>query len=459
MWIGYNRPMRAEQALARVSTPSPREILTVSALIRSVRDLIEHRYPLLWVAGEISNFTTAKSGHAYFFLKDEHAQARCVMFRHRHRGLEWLPRDGLQVEAQVLVTMYEPRGDFQLNVETMRRAGRGALFEAFLRLRERLEKEGLFETEKKRRLPLFPRTIGVVTSRDAAALRDVLTTLKRRDPSVAVVLFPVRVQGEGAAEEIAAALGTAGRREECEVLLLVRGGGSIEDLWAFNEEIVARAVRACPIPVVTGIGHETDFTIADFAADRRAPTPTAAAEMVSPERTQLLQVISRLAARIGLRARHELEGRMLHVDHLARRLVHPGARLQAQGELLGQLWLRLGHALARVVAERQWRIAALLQRSRARLPNLDELSARWVQAISRVRAETRARVERAAADCARLAASLAHLDPAAVLERGYSIVHKLDGGIVRDSAALTVGESVALRFARGRARARIAAKD
>src|SRR6266704_1510388 len=416
--------MRAEQALARVSTPSPREILTVSALIRSVRDLIEHRYPLLWVAGEISNFTTAKSGHAYFVLKDEHAQARCVMFRHRHRGLEWLPRDGLQVEAQVLVTMYEPRGDFQLNVETMRRAGRGALFEAFLRLRERLEKEGLFETEKKRQLPPFPRTIGVVTSREAAALRDVLTTIERRDPSVAVVLFPVRVQGAGAAEEIA-----------------------------------ARAVRACPIPVVTGIGHETDFTIADFAADRRAPTPTAAAEMVSPERTQLLHVISRLAARIGLRARHELEGRMLHVDHLARRLVHPGARLQAQGELLGQLWLRLGHALARVVAERQWRIAALLQRSRARLPNLDELSARWVQAISRVRAETRARVERAAADCARLAASLAHLDPAAVLERGYSIVHKLDGGIVRDSAALAVGESVALRFAKGSARARIAAKD
>src|SRR6266545_4058892 len=433
--------MRAEQALARVSTPSPREILTVSALIRSVRDLIEHRYPLLWVAGEISNFTTAKSGHAYFVLKDEHAQARCVMFRHRHRGLEWLPRDGLQVEAQVLVTMYEPRGDFQLNVETMRRAGRGALFEAFLRLRERLEKEGLFETEKKRRLPPFPRTIGVVTSREAAALRDVLTTLKRRDPSVAVILFPARVQGE------------------CDVLLLVRGGGSIEDMWAFNEEIVARAIRACPIPVVTGVGHETDFTIADFAADRRAPTPTAAAEMVSPERTQLLHVISRLAARIGLRARHELEGRMLHVDHLARRLVHPGARLQAQGELLGQLRLRLRQALARVVAERQWRIAALLQRSRARLPNLDELSARWVQAISRVRAGTRARVERAAADCARLAASLAHLDPAAVLERGYSIVHKLDGGIVRDSAALAVGESVALRFARGRARARIAAKD
>ena len=459
MWIGYNRRMPGEQGLARVSTPSPSEILTVSALTRSVRDLLEHRYPLLWVAGEISNFTVAKSGHAYFVLKDEDAQVRCVMFRHRHQYLEWQPRDGMQIEAQALVTLYEPRGDFQLNVETMRRAGRGALFEAFLRLRERLEKEGLFETEKKRRLPPFPRTIGVVTSRDAAALRDVLTTLERRNPSVAVILFPVRVQGGGAAEEIAAALEIAGRRGECDVLLLVRGGGSIEDMWAFNEEIVARAVRGCPIPVVTGIGHETDFTIADFAADRRAPTPTAAAEVVSPERTQLLQVISRLAARLGLRARHELEGRMLHVDHLARRLVHPGARLQAQYELLGQLRVRLGQALARAVAERQWRITVLLQRSRARLPHLDELSARWVQAISRVRAAARARVERAAADCARLGASLAHLDPAAVLERGYSIVQKQDGGIVRDSAALAVGESVALRFAKGRARARIVAKD
>src|SRR6266436_5965572 len=310
--------MRAEQALARVSTPSPREILTVSALIRSVRNLIEHRYPLLWVAGEISNFTTAKSGHAYFVLKDEHAQARCVMFKHRYRGLEWLPHDGMQVEAQVLVTMYEPRGDFQLNVETMRRAGRGALFEAFVRLREKLEKEGLFEAEKKRRLPPFPRTVGVVTSRDAAALRDVLTTLKRRDPSVAVVLFPVKVQGEGAAEEIAAALGTAGRRGECDVLLLVRGGGSIEDLWAFNEEIVARAVRACSVPVVVGVGHESDFTIADFAADLRAATPTAAAELAAPDRQGLLDLLRQRQVRMQQLARAMLRARAQRLDYAVR---------------------------------------------------------------------------------------------------------------------------------------------
>src|ERR1700704_1760839 len=324
--------MLGEQGLARVSTHSPSEILTVSALARSVRELLERRYPLLWVVGEISNFTVAKSGHAYFVLKDEHAQVRCVMFRHRQQNLEWTPRDGMQIEAQALVSLYEPRGDFRLNVETMRRAGLGARFEAFLKLRDKLDKEGLFKAETKRTLPSLPRAIGVITSREAAALRDVLTTLARRNPSIEVVVFPVQVQGEGAAERIAAALEIAGRLGGCDVVLLVRGGGSIEDLWAFNEEVVARAIRACPVPVVTGIGHETDFTIADFAADRRAPTPTAAAELVSPERAELLEGISRLTANLSLRVRQELERRMLNVDHLARRLVHPDARLRAESE-------------------------------------------------------------------------------------------------------------------------------
>jgi exodeoxyribonuclease VII large subunit len=451
--------MLREQELARDSTPSPSEILTVSALTRSVRDLLERRYPLLWVAGEISNFSLAKSGHAYFVLKDERAQVHCVMFRHRHQYLDWHPRDGMWVEAQALVTLYEPRGDFQLNVETMRRAGLGALFETFLKLREKLEKEGLFDAAEKRTLPAFPRTIGVITSLQAAALQDVLTTLRRRNPAIAVIIHPVPVQGEGAAEKIAAALEFAGRRSECDLLLLVRGGGSIEDLWAFNEESVARAVRACAIPVVTGIGHETDFTIADFAADRRAPTPSAAAELVSPERAVLLETIGELAARLSLRLKRELEARMQLVDQLARRLVHPGTRLQAQGELLGQLRLRLGRAAMREVSERRWRLADLSQRRRARLPDIDEISARPVQLAARLRSAARTALERAVAGCARLNASLWHLDPAAVLERGYSIVQKLDGGIVRDSAVLTAGETVGLRFAKGRARARIDAKD
>src|SRR5262245_40030605 len=398
--------MPGEQGLTRLSAPSGPQILTVSALARSVRDLLEHRYPLLWVTGEISNLTIAKSGHAYFVLKDDQAQARCVMFRSRHQLLDWVPRDGMQVEAQVLVSLYEARGEFQLNVEAMRRAGLGARFEAFVRLRDRLEREGLFDPAAKRPLPAFPRAIGVVTSREAAALRDVLTTLARRNPSIAVVVYPVPVQGARAAEEIAAALDRAGRRRDCEVLLLVRGGGSIEDLWTFNEEVVARAVRACPIPVVTGIGHETDFTIADFSADHRAPTPTAAAELVSPERRLLLEAVSALARKIDATARRELERRIVHVDQLARRLVHPGTRLLAQSDLLAQLRLRLGGAAARLLADRQ----------------AEHL-------LARLRAAAHAAFERSAARCARLATSLSHLDPARVLQRGYSMVQKSDSSL------------------------------
>ena len=447
--------MPGEQGLARVSTHSPSQILSVSALIRRVRDLLERRYPLLWVAGEISNFTVAKSGHAYFVLKDEHAQVRCVMFRQRHHLLDWQARDGMQIEAQVLVSLYEPRGEFQLNVETMRRAGLGALFEAFLKLRDKLEKEGLFKAETKRTLPSLPRAIGVITSLEAAALRDVLTTLVRRNPSIEVVVFPVQVQGEGAAEKIAAALEIAGRLGGCDVVLLVRGGGSIEDLWAFNEEIVARAIRACPVPVVTGIGHETDFTIADFAADRRAPTPTAAAELVSPERAELLEGISRLTASLALRARQELRRRMQHVDYLARRLVHPDARLRAQGELLGQLRLRLGQAASRISAEGRWKVVRLLQRAQARLPNTDKLLATSLQLVARLRAAAHTTLERAGSACARRTASLSHLDPAAVLRRGYSVVRDRSGRIVLRSASLAAGDLLDITFAEGAADARV----
>ena len=458
LWIGYNPPMPGEEELARVSKHSPSEILTVSALARSVRDLIEKRYPLLWVAGEISNFTLAKSGHAYFVLKDQFAQVRCVMFRYQQQHLAWQPTDGMQVEARALVTLYEPRGDFQLNVETMRRAGTGALFEAFVRLRDILARQGLFDPSAKRPLPRFPRAIGVITSRDAAALRDVLTTLRRRNPSVPVILYPVPVQGEGAAERIAAALRAAGARRECDVLLLVRGGGSMEDLWAFNQEVVARAIRACPIPVVTGIGHETDFTIADFSADQRAPTPTAAAELVSPERDRLRMAISNLAERLQSCTRRGFESRIQLVDHLSRRLVHPGSALRARSEMVGQLRLRLAQAGVRAVSEQRWRLVELVRRSQARLPNPDELSAKTTYWVSRLSVAIHTGLERAVSACAQASASLAHLDPARVLARGYSLVQKLDGTIVRDSETVVVGETLSLRFAKGRARARVSEK-
>ena len=381
-------------------------VLSVAQLARSVRELLERRYPLLWVAGEISNLRPASSGHLYFVLKDEQAQVDCVMFRGRAAHLGWEPRDGLRVEARALVTLYEPRGRFQLNVEAMRRAGVGQLYERFLRLKEKLEREGLFAPEAKRAPPAHPRRIGVVTSLQAAALRDVLTTLARRNPSIAVIVYPVPVQGEGAGDKIARMLALAGRRAECDVLLLVRGGGSIEDLWAFNEEAVARAIRACPIPVVVGVGHETDATIADFAADCRAPTPTAAAELVSASRAELLAQVLQLAARSSRDAERRLEYAMQRVDALARRLVHPAERLRVSRQLLVQLAARLASAAGR---------------------RLDAFAARMVLAR----------------------ANLQSLDPAAVLARGYSITRDAAGAVLRDQARVREGEKLVTTLAKG----------
>ncbi|MDX1376916.1 MAG: exodeoxyribonuclease VII large subunit, partial [Burkholderiales bacterium] len=322
-------------------------VLSVSALLRSVRDVLERRFPLAWVRGEISNFTRAASGHCYFTLKDDAAQVDCVMFQGRAALLDWTPREGMRVEVRALITLYEPRGRFQLRVETMREAGLGPLYERFLRLKQALEREGLFDPAVKRALPAYPRTVGVVTSLAAAALRDVLSTLARRNPSVAVVVYPIPVQGTGAAPRIAEMLARASARAECDLLLLVRGGGSIEDLWQFNEAAVAHAIRASRIPVVVGVGHETDTTIADFAADRRAATPTAAAELAVPPRAELVARIADLTRRAGREARRRIETVAQSVDGLARRLVHPAERLRGARALLVQLGARLGTALAR----------------------------------------------------------------------------------------------------------------
>jgi exodeoxyribonuclease VII large subunit len=403
-------------------------VLSVSELLRSVRDVLERRFPLMWVAGEISNFTRAASGHWYFTLKDSAAQVDCVMFRGRAALLDWQPREGMRVEARALATLYEPRGRFQLTVETLRQAGLGALYERFLKLRERLEREGLFDAAQKRELPEYPRAIGVVTSLAAAALHDVLTTLARRNPSIPVVVYPVPVQGEGAAAKIAAMLARASERGECDVLLLVRGGGSIEDLWQFNEEVVARAIRASRIPVVVGVGHETDVTIADFAADRRAATPTAAAELASPARDELLARVDDCARRAAREARRRIETAMQTVDALARRLVHPAQQLRASGRHVAHLAARLSNA------------------ARYRL---DAAQARLADAPRRIAHAAARRVDGAQALLARLQASLAGLDPGAVLARGYSITRNAAGEVLRDASRVAVGERLVSTLARG----------
>ncbi|HEY3328326.1 MAG TPA: exodeoxyribonuclease VII large subunit [Novimethylophilus sp.] len=409
-------------------------VLSVTELNRSVRELLEAGIPLLWVGGEISNLTRAASGHWYFSLKDARAQVRCVMFRSRNACLNWQPKEGDHVEARVLVSLYEARGEFQLTVEALRRAGLGALFEAFEKLKARLQQEGLFDFAKKRPLPAHPRQIGIVTSPDAAALRDVLTTLKRRMPHIPVVLYPTPVQGKGAAELIAKAIRAASERAECDVLIVCRGGGSLEDLWQFNEEIVARAIAACTMPVVSGIGHETDFSIADFAADVRAATPTAAAELVSQDRAILQQQIIQIRNRLARQMEYLLAERMQKLDYLSRCLVHPGERIRQQRELLGQLHARLGNAVQRRLHTAQAGLAPMPQRM--------HLAAAYD-------------FERRQSGLQRLAQSLQHLSPQAVLERGYSLVQAADGTVVRSSRQIAAGDKLQLTFAQGSAGAAV----
>ena len=388
------------------SLPGVAPVISVSQLVRSVRDVLERRFPLQWVSGEISNCRPAPSGHLYFVLKDEQAQADCVMFRSRAAALDWELKEGQRVEARVLVTLYEPRGRFQLTVEGLRRAGLGPLYERFLKLKDKLEREGLFDPAAKRPVPDYPRAIGIVTSLAAAALRDVLTCLKRRNPSIPVIVYPAPVQGEGAADKLARALATANSRAECDVLLLVRGGGSIEDLWQFNEEALARAIRASGIPVVVGVGHETDFTIADFAADERCPTPTAAAERVSPSREELLERISGLALDLSRGTLRKISYAMQAVDGLQRRLVHPAERLRNAGQHLAHLGTRLSRAMAH-------RLADLLGQVR------------------------------------HLRAGLAAFDHPALLARGYSVTRNEKGEIIRDASRLSEGEQLMTTLAKG----------
>ncbi|MDR2195607.1 MAG: exodeoxyribonuclease VII large subunit [Gallionellaceae bacterium] len=409
--------------------PEKSRVLSVRELNQTARDLLENALPPLWVGGEISNFVRAASGHWYFSLKDEQAQVRCVMFRQKNLSLDWQPKNGMQIEVRASVTLYEARGDFQLAVEYARPAGLGALYEAFERLKQKLESEGLFAAAKKRALPFMPRQIGVVTSLQAAALRDVLTTLRKRMPSVPVVVYPVPVQGDGAAQKIAQAIETANARVECDVLIVCRGGGSIEDLWAFNEEIVARAIAASAIPVISGVGHETDFTIADFAADARAATPTAAAQLAVPDRAELSLRLEHLERRLQRASQRRFEQAMQQLDFLQRRLVHPAQKMQQQAQQL----------------------AALQQRLRRSRPDFAVLSARQSEWRRRLQSAMQRTLESRDLRLSGMRQHLAHLDPEQVLARGYSLVRDEQGAIVTDSATLKTGERLAVRFARGEA--------
>jgi exodeoxyribonuclease VII large subunit len=415
------------------SEEKPR-VFRVAELNFAIKQLLESNIPLLWVRGEISNLVKAASGHFYFSLKDDQAQVRCVMFRHKNQLLKEAIANGQQVEVLAVATLYEQRGDFQLTVEQMRPAGLGILYEQFAKLKQLLESQGLFAAERKRLLPAFPKSIGIVTSPQAAALRDVLTTLKLRMPSVPVVLYPTPVQGAGSAEKIAQAIAVANQRAECDVLILCRGGGSIEDLWAFNEEIVARAIAASEIPIVSGVGHETDFTIADFVADERAPTPTAAAQRVAPDRHALLRGLQDQAQHLQRAQRNHLQNSMQAVDFLQRRLVHPAQQLQRQTLQLDQQQQRMQRAFAHRQQQQHWQWQSLAQR--------------LIKASRTAQAQRLVRVDNSAQH-------LILLDPKKVLARGYSMVQDASGSVVSDAEQLAIGAELRITFARGWARTEV----
>jgi exodeoxyribonuclease VII large subunit len=430
-------------------------VLRVAELTLAIKKLLESEVPLLWVRGEISNLVRAASGHWYFSLKDDQAQVRCVMFRHKNQLLSDPVANGRQVEVLAVATLYEQRGDFQLTVEQMRPAGLGVLYERFAQLKLKLESEGLFDTARKRPLPQYPKRIGIVTSPQAAALRDVLTTLKLRLPGVPVVLYPAAVQGVGSAEQIAAAVRSANQRAECDVLIVCRGGGSIEDLWAFNEEAVARAIAASTIPVVSGVGHETDFTIADFVADERAPTPTAAAQRVVPDRHALLRGLRDMAQHLQRAQRNRLQNAMQAVDYLQRRLVHPAQQLQRRTQQLEQLQLRMLRAHDFGRQQRQWRWQSLAQRLRAASGDFVRLQDRQDNLAQRLTNAMRTAQQRHASRLENIAQHLVYLDPKQVLARGYSMVQDAQGRVVSDAATLAVGEELRVTFAKGWARAEV----
>lgn len=446
-------------------TPPPeRKLYTVSRLNREARLILERGLPVVWVEGELSNLSQPASGHWYFSLKDRDAQLRCAMFRTRNTGVGFTPKSGQQVVARGRVTLYEPRGDYQLIVEHLEEAGVGALKREFERLKTQLTAEGLFALERKRPLPAFPHRVGVITSPTGAAVRDVLHILARRFPPTAVLIYPTAVQGAAAVPQILAALEAANTRAECDVLILARGGGSLEDLWAFNDERLARAIHASPLPIVSGIGHEVDFTIADFVADARAPTPSGAAELVVPDRNACLDVLSRTAERFNVAMRRELRTMSTRFESARQRLklLHPGARLTQQEQRLDDLEQRLLAALRAGLQDDRHRVHEALVRLIRHSPErlVREHCLQYEALAARLQNAIRTGLSKAEHRLGLAMRTLNTVSPLATLDRGFAIVTRAaDGALVTEVASVAVGDEIEARVAQGRLRATVIAKE
>ncbi|KAB7627685.1 exodeoxyribonuclease VII large subunit [Alkalilimnicola sp. S0819] len=439
-----------------MQSPNPDQrpdIYTVTRLNEEARALLETGLPLLWVEGEISNLARPASGHIYFTLKDSGAQVRCAMFRGRNQLLRFAPRNGERVLLRAKVSLYPARGDYQLIVEHMESAGDGALRRAFEQLQARLQAEGLFDPAHKRPLPAMPQRLGVITSPSGAAIRDVLSVLKRRYPRLEVLIYPVPVQGEGAARQIAEAIALADARREVDLLLLTRGGGSLEDLWAFNEEDVARALYACELPTVSAVGHEVDYSIADLVADQRAATPSAAAELISPDGAAWLRRFVQLEQQLRnlqRRQRQRQHERLQWLTHRLRQL-HPGRRLQDHGQRLDELEQRLRRALQLQLSGLHQRLAGLNERLGGCSPaerighareRLQALARRQQRQMQQELHQRRLRLRG-------LAGELNAISPLATLQRGYAIVHDAEGGVLRRAAQARSGDAVVARLSDG----------
>ena len=427
-------------------------IQSVSQFTWSVRDLLEEAYPEVWIQGEISNLAKPASGHLYFSLKDEKAQVRCALFRSDGVRLREQPVEGAAVVLRGKVSLYAARGDFQIIVDYMESAGEGELRRRFIQLKGKLESEGLFDPNHKRSVPDIPTTFGVITSPAGAALQDILSTLQRRFPSADVLLFPVSVQGSTAAGDIAHALHNSSRGPTCDCVIVARGGGSLEDLWAFNEEVVVRAIRQCRSPVVTGIGHETDVTLADFAADIRAATPTAAAETVTPDRAELIDGIEQLRIRLHLCSQRTFREKTQELDGSAGRLQHPLERIVSRWQLLANRQTRLLHSLDSVISQAEHTIDRAIQALRFTSPahRISTLNHQHIELTDRIhrlgQRLTVPSLEKVIAEHRKLTL----LNPIDTLGRGYAIVRNaVDGTILTQSTSVKAGDPIEAQLHKG----------
>ncbi|MGY5955904.1 exodeoxyribonuclease VII large subunit [Kosakonia sp. BK9b] len=425
-------------------------IYTVSRLNQSVRLLLERELGQVWISGEISNFTQPSSGHWYFTLKDDTAQVRCAMFRNSNRRVTFRPQHGQQVLVRANITLYEPRGEYQVVVESMQPAGEGLLQQKYEQLKAKLAAEGLFDQQFKQPLPSPAYCIGVITSKTGAALHDILHVLKRRDPSLPVVIYPTAVQGEDAPAQIVRAIELANARQECDVLIVGRGGGSLEDLWSFNDERVARAIFASRIPVVSAVGHETDVTIADFVADLRAPTPSAAAEIVSRNQLELLRQVQAMQQRLEMAMDYYLAGRSRRFAQLNHRLQqqHPQLRLARQQTVLERLQQRMHNALDNQLKRSSVRQQRLLQRLNQQnpQPRIHRAQTRVQQLEYRLSQNIR---DRLSSTRERFGTAITHLEavsPLATLARGYSVTTATDGKVLKQTKQVKAGDALMTRL-------------